>query len=451
MAQKQSIVTVAGRNKQAAKMAADEALVLTHIALGSGDRIPSGGETELENEVHRGQITGSGVEGGQANAVWFDLYVANNVNTFHAQEMGLFDEDGVLFALTRFPEPVPKFGPDSSATSDNTFRIIVIFADTENVVVQLNPVSGVTADSLDQHLPWATSEEAGNKDTSNKVMQVSDAHSLFALHRDGTITGDNTEDSPLSVRTGTKDKAGLLKTGSLHHCFSALGITALPEGPEPYILVDDVSEPGIPVVYVWVCDEDGNGNGGYVDVSNDIFPCASGTKFAGFGSDFREVQSSTSTQGYRSSFPADFAASPVLSDAVRNAILDADQASHALRVSSNTTNKVTTLAIHMDPPCMLRSMLISPPAAGWNFTPQPSESYGSIIYGFGWNPGDAALTPLATMSGSYTNLIDNSPSYNVFFDIETNCAFGDFEYYIIGTNNTAAGPCAFDISRISCR
>ncbi|MCT4654348.1 MAG: phage tail protein [Cohaesibacter sp.] len=180
MAQRHSIVTVAGRNKEAAKLAANTPLVFTHIALGSGDRFPSGGETELENEVHRGQITSSGVESGQANAAWFDLYVPNNVNTFHAQEIGLFDEDGVLFALSRYPEPVPKFGPDSSSVSDNTFRIIVVFADTENVVVRVNPVSGLTANNLTQHLPWATDEQAADPNQTKRIIDPKQLHALQA-------------------------------------------------------------------------------------------------------------------------------------------------------------------------------------------------------------------------------------------------------------------------------
>lgn len=145
MVQRHSIVTVVGRNKEAAKTAVNQPMVFTEIALGSGDRYPAGGETELEAEVYRAEITGSGVEAGEPNAVWFDLYVAADVATFYAQEIGLFDEDGVLYALSRFDQPVPKFGPDSTALSDNTFRIVVIFADTENIVVRLSPVAGLTS------------------------------------------------------------------------------------------------------------------------------------------------------------------------------------------------------------------------------------------------------------------------------------------------------------------
>lgn len=174
-----SVVTIAGRNKEAAKTAANEALVFTEIALGDGVRYPAGGETELENEVHRGLITGSGVEGGTPNAVWFDLYAPAETNTFYAQEIGLFDEDGLLYALSRFAEPVPKFGPDSSSTSDNTFRIIVVFSDTENVIVQTSPVAGLTADTLGQHLPWATAPETADPAAENKIIDPKRLHGVL--------------------------------------------------------------------------------------------------------------------------------------------------------------------------------------------------------------------------------------------------------------------------------
>lgn len=144
MAQKHSIVTKAGRNAEAAAAGNATPMIFSHIALGDGARYPAGGETALENELHRGEITESGVELAEPNAVWFDIYVPADVTTFYAQEIGLFLEDGTLYALSRFEVPVPKFGPDSTSLSDNTFRIVVVFADTENVVVNLSAGIGVT-------------------------------------------------------------------------------------------------------------------------------------------------------------------------------------------------------------------------------------------------------------------------------------------------------------------
>ena len=182
MAQQYSVVTSAGRNKLAEKIANNAAIALTEIALGSGAAYPSGGEIELETEVHRGLITGSGVYQGQPDAVFFDLYVDANVATFHAQQIGLFDEDGILYAISRFDAPVPKFGPASDSISDQTFRIVVKFSDIENVVVNVNPVAGLTADNLPNFLPWASDPEFNNKATEGRIAHPKQIHTLLAIH-----------------------------------------------------------------------------------------------------------------------------------------------------------------------------------------------------------------------------------------------------------------------------
>lgn len=134
-----SVTTVAGHNKEAAKKALNQPVVFTHIALGDDDRYPTGGETELGNEVHRGAITGKGTVPGVPNATFFDITVPDDVATFFAREIGLIDEDGVLYALSRYDAPIPKFGPDSANQSAFTFRIIVIFSATANIVIEVDP------------------------------------------------------------------------------------------------------------------------------------------------------------------------------------------------------------------------------------------------------------------------------------------------------------------------
>lgn len=211
MAARHSIVTVAGRNKEAAQKAANLPVRFTEIALGSGDRYPAGGETTLQAEVHRGQITGSGVMAGEPNAVWFDLYVAADVATFYTQEIGLFDEDGVLYALSRFDQPVPKFGPDSASLSDNTFRIVVVFSDTENVVVETSPVAGITADTLSQHLPWATDTEAAD---AAKEKRVIDPKRLWGVL--GDLAGSENKAGLLSLANISETKSGEISDKAVH-------------------------------------------------------------------------------------------------------------------------------------------------------------------------------------------------------------------------------------------
>ncbi len=53
-------------------------------------------------------------------------------------------------------------------------------------------------------------------------MQVKQAHDLFALHHDTTITGDNTSESPLSVRTAEGEQPGIVSLGDIDNRLLAL-------------------------------------------------------------------------------------------------------------------------------------------------------------------------------------------------------------------------------------
>lgn len=141
-----SIITVAGRNKEALQQSQNLPVTFTDIALGTGDRYPGGGETALQDEVYRGAITGSGTDANAPNVYWFDLYVPASVPTMQVREMGLFDEDGILYAITRFPSPAVHFGPGSAGSSDNTYRINVVVADTANINVTVSPIHALTSD-----------------------------------------------------------------------------------------------------------------------------------------------------------------------------------------------------------------------------------------------------------------------------------------------------------------
>lgn len=179
MAQQNSIVTNVGLNLQAAKAASGEAIVFTHIALGDGDRIPAGGETTLENENYRAQITNSGVEPAQLNTAYFEIYVPAEINTFTVQEIGLISEDGTLYALTRTETPIIKYGPDSTTLFSYTFRILVTFSDLENIVVQMSPIGAVTGDTLPDFMPWATQEEF-DASTENRIAQILQVKTFIA-------------------------------------------------------------------------------------------------------------------------------------------------------------------------------------------------------------------------------------------------------------------------------
>ena len=139
MASSYSLMTAVGRNKEAAALANGAALKITEIAIGDGDRIPSGGETELLNEVHRKPVAASGPVTGYPNAAFFDMHLEAQEGPFVIREAGLFDQAGAMIAIVRYNPPINKpIALDSGQSAEATLRILVVFSDLENLVLQIS-------------------------------------------------------------------------------------------------------------------------------------------------------------------------------------------------------------------------------------------------------------------------------------------------------------------------
>lgn len=129
-----AILTTTGRNKEAAAMANGTSLDIATIAWGDGDYAPSGGETELENEVGRKPIQGQGTVGGALNTAFFEILLTEAEGPFVIHEAGLFDDDGDLIAIVKYDPPVNKPKDTVSAL----LRINVVFSDLENLIIQID-------------------------------------------------------------------------------------------------------------------------------------------------------------------------------------------------------------------------------------------------------------------------------------------------------------------------
>lgn len=136
-----SLLTVTGRNKEAASLANATPLVLTEMAFGDGDRLPTGGETSLENELIRKPITAQGVATGAPNASFFDALLGADDGPFVIREGGLFDQDGDMVAIIRYDPPINKPVAGSGQNAEAQIRSIVAFSDLENLVLQIEAIN----------------------------------------------------------------------------------------------------------------------------------------------------------------------------------------------------------------------------------------------------------------------------------------------------------------------
>jgi hypothetical protein len=148
-----ALMTNLGRAKEAAALANGEPIVITHIAIGDGMTVPSGGETALYSEVARKTISGHGTVVGASNVAFFDCFLAAEEGPFTIREAGLYDDDGDLIAIARYDPPINKPVPASGQTVEGTIRLEVAFSNVANVQIVIDPSMQVALQRLTR-LPW---------------------------------------------------------------------------------------------------------------------------------------------------------------------------------------------------------------------------------------------------------------------------------------------------------
>lgn len=143
-----AMMTATGRAREAAALAGNTTVQITHIAIGDGATIPAGGETQLYHEVARKPITGSGTVAGAANVAWFDIFLAAAEGPYTIREAGLIASNGDLIAIAHYDPPINKPVPASGQTVEGTVRLEVAFSDVTSINVVIDPTLQVTIQRL---------------------------------------------------------------------------------------------------------------------------------------------------------------------------------------------------------------------------------------------------------------------------------------------------------------
>jgi hypothetical protein len=146
-------MTNLGRAKEAAAMANATTIEITHIAIGDGATVPSGGETALYNQVALKTISGHGTVVGADNVAYFDCYLAAGDGPYTIREAGLYDVDGDLIAIAHYDPPLNKPVPESGQTVEGMVRLEVAFSNVANVTISVDPSMQVALQRLSR-LPW---------------------------------------------------------------------------------------------------------------------------------------------------------------------------------------------------------------------------------------------------------------------------------------------------------
>lgn len=136
-----SLITNNGLLKEAAANApGGSAIDLTHIAVGDANGTsynPTGAQTALVHEVYRTTLTHVAIDEANPNQLIVEGVINEEIGSFYIREVGIFDSDGQLFAIGKYPETF-KSTSESGSGKRLYIRMILGFTNAPQVNLVLS-------------------------------------------------------------------------------------------------------------------------------------------------------------------------------------------------------------------------------------------------------------------------------------------------------------------------
>lgn len=187
MSKYKAILTTAGAAKIAAASAGGKPLKIDRMAVGDGNGklpTPNPAQTKLVNERHRAALNSLTIDKAAPDRLIAELVIPANVGGFWLREMGLYDADGTLIAVSNMAESYkPKLEEGSGRTQ--TLRMVVIVSHTEAITLIVSgdmvmATRDFVAASIDDHAksrnhPDATTAAKGFVQLSSVTNSTSEA------------------------------------------------------------------------------------------------------------------------------------------------------------------------------------------------------------------------------------------------------------------------------------
>ncbi|QIP89870.1 phage tail protein [Serratia fonticola] len=187
MSKYRAILTTAGAAKIAAASAGGKPLTIDRLAVGDGNGTlptPNPAQTKLINERYRAALNSLTVDKAAPDRLIAELIIPASVGGFWLREMGLYDADGVLIAVSNMAESYkPKLEEGSGRTQ--TLRMVLIVSHTEAITLivsgdMVTATRDFVAAAIDDHAksrnhPDATTAAKGFVQLSSVTNSTSEA------------------------------------------------------------------------------------------------------------------------------------------------------------------------------------------------------------------------------------------------------------------------------------
>ncbi|SFP11633.1 phage tail protein [Salibacterium halotolerans] len=211
MAEFYTILTDVGQAKIANSQVTGEKVDLVELAAGDGNGNyynPTSDQSELVNETWRGNISSIDIDEDNPNWITIETIVPSETDAFMLREVGIFDSNGDLIAIGKYPETY-KPSLDNGSAKDLYVRMIIEVSNAEAVTLKIDPavtiasrkyVNSITGDLNDLN----TADNTSLVSSTNEVLQKSKdyaqnakdyAQNRAALPRSEQIDPNTTETS----------------------------------------------------------------------------------------------------------------------------------------------------------------------------------------------------------------------------------------------------------------
>ncbi len=147
-----AIITDKGLQNMAQAKANGENITLTHLAVGDSlgnYKEPQADQESLYNELYRTTINRLEIDSDYNNQVIIEAVIPLEIGGFYIREVGIFDKNGDLFAVAKYPATY-KPTSDSGSSKDLYIRLTLAFANAANINIFENKKNAlVSMDYLD--------------------------------------------------------------------------------------------------------------------------------------------------------------------------------------------------------------------------------------------------------------------------------------------------------------
>lgn len=189
-----TILTNIGKAKIANATLLNSNVTLTTLKVGDGNGDyynPTEDQTELKNVVHTCQVGSIYIDKKNTNWVVVETIIPGSVGGFTIREIGLFDTEGDLIAVGKYPETYKPIVANG-ASKDLNVKTIFEVSNSENVTLNINPsVIIATKEDINNIQEQIDENTAQLNDLANPNLLINEDFSVWqrGTHFENVLSG----------------------------------------------------------------------------------------------------------------------------------------------------------------------------------------------------------------------------------------------------------------------